>query len=326
MHCDRHQNMFNTLKTLHCPATIFDENHFVEKTTMPTVLILGASGRVGSHLVRELDRNHEGVDVRLATSRPDTAEKWRAEGRDAVVLDLNAPEGFAEALQGVDRVFLLTGYTADMLYQSKKLVDAAVDAGVSHIVHLGVFDDRKDSIPHFAWHKLVETYIEASGVAWTHLHPNVIADTTLVTDPPITETGSFVVFYKDALQGYVFSCDIAAVAAAVLREGPEKHAGAHYWLSIEVLTGQEVANALSGATGRAIKCVALGPNDLRSHVEKIPSGPVRTYMDSAVICMERAVAGEMTGQTIVKDDVQTVLGRPGTTMEQWARENLRVTD
>jgi uncharacterized protein YbjT (DUF2867 family) len=74
-----------------------------------------------------------------------------------------------------------------MLFQSKKLLDAVVAAGVSHIVHLGVFTSREDLIPHFVWHDLIETYIEASKISWTHIHPNVIADYTLVTNPPITE-------------------------------------------------------------------------------------------------------------------------------------------
>lgn len=293
---------------------------------MTTVLILGASGRVGSHLVRELDRDQTGIDVRLATSRPEMADKWRAQGRDAVVLDLNRPEGFPEALKGIDRVFLLTGYSSDMLYQSKTLVDAAVDVGVSHIVHLGVFGDRGDRIPHFVWHRLVETYIEASGIAWTHLHPNVIADTVLVSDPPISDTGSFVVFWKDAPQGWVFSRDIAAVAAAVLREGPAKHGGANYWLSTEVLTGPEVARILSEASGKEIRCLTLGPDDLRSVVSRIPTAPDRAYMESAVVCMERAAAGEMKFQTVVRDDVRTVLGRPGTTMAEWGRAHLRTAD
>ncbi|MGR6999359.1 SDR family oxidoreductase [Yinghuangia aomiensis] len=75
-----------------------------------TALIIGASGRIGSQVVKELDSDNAGIAVRLATSRPETADRWRAEGREAVVLDLNRPEHFAEALEGVDRVFLLTGY------------------------------------------------------------------------------------------------------------------------------------------------------------------------------------------------------------------------
>lgn len=101
------------------------------------VLILGASGRVGSCVIQALKANGDGIELRASTSREELAQKWRSEGRDAVVLDLNRPETFAGALEGIDRVFLLTGYTSDMLFQSKKFVDAARDAGVSHLVHSG---------------------------------------------------------------------------------------------------------------------------------------------------------------------------------------------
>lgn len=287
-----------------------------------TVLVLGASGRVGSHVVKELDAHHEGVTVRLATSRAAVAEQWRAEGREAVILDLDRPEGFAGALKGIDRVFLLTGYSSAMLYQSKKFVDAAVDAGVSHLVHLGVFSSPQDMIPHFNWHVLIETYIEASGIAWTHLHPNVISDSMLVSTPPINETGSFPVFWRDVPQGWVFASDIGAVAAAVLREGPAKHGGANYWLSTEVLTGPEVADILSEASGTEIKCLMLGPEAMQAVADKLPTIPERDYMESAVTYMELAAAGALKFQTVVRDDVQTVLGRPGLTMAQWAKENL----
>lgn len=287
--------------------------------TTPRVLIIGASGTVGSKVVKEFDKNGEGIVLRLATSRREIAEKWQTEGREAVVLDLNEPTTFASALAGVDRVFLLTGYTADMLIQSKQLVDAAVDAGISHIVHLGVFTSRRDIIPHFIWHDLIETYIEASKIAWTHLHPNVITDTVFAN---ITETGSFTVNWRDMPQGWVFAADIAAVAATVLREGPEKHGGANYWLSTEVLTGPEVANILTEASGKEIKCITLDPASLEAYVAQISTFPERAYMESAVITMKLAAAGQMTAQTVVRDDVLTVLGRPGTTMTEWARQNL----
>lgn len=284
------------------------------------ILIIGASGRVGSHVVKELEKNNEGVEIRFSTSRKETAEKWRAEGRDAVVLDLNNPATFDEALKGVDRVFLLTGYTSDMLLQSKKLVDAAVTAGVSHIVHLGVFTSRKDLIPHFVWHDLIETYIEASGIDWTHIHPNVISDTTLVTNPPITQTNEFTVNWGEAKQGWVFAEDIGAVTATVLREGPEKHGAKNYYLSTEVLTGPEVASILSKAAGREITCNALSPESLEAYVTQIQNPGARAYMESAVITMKLAESGQMQAQTVVRDDVLTVLGRPGTTMEEWARK------
>jgi NAD(P)H dehydrogenase (quinone) len=287
------------------------------------ILVLGASGRVGSQLVTELDKNSDGISVLLASSRKSQTDGWIADGRDAVVLDLNNPDGFEKALSGVDRVFLLTGYTSDMLFQSKKLVDAAVAAGVSHIVHLGVFTSRRDMIPHFNWHDLVETYIEASGISWPHLHPNVIADTTLVTDPPISVSGVFQSFDCVTPQGWVFASDIAAVASAVLREGPEMHGGKEYWLSTELLTGAEVADALTAAAGREIECQPMDRAAMKAGFEQIPSVATRAYMESALITLDLCVSGQMKAQTVVRDDVQTVLGRPGLTIAEWAQDYFK---
>ncbi|MGR6999358.1 NmrA family NAD(P)-binding protein [Yinghuangia aomiensis] len=137
-------------------------------------------------------------------------------------------------------------------------------------------------IPHFAWHELIETYIEASGIVWTHLHPNVISDTVLSLDPPITETRSFAVFWHESPLGWVCAADIAAVAAAVLREGPEKHGGANYWLSTEVVTGPQVADILSEVLGTEVACSLLGPDDLAAITSQITSTADRLYFESAV--------------------------------------------
>ena len=90
----------------------------------PIVLVLGSSGQIGKLVVQELEQSPD-VRVRLSSRRPEEVERLRGEGKEAVHLDLDDPSTFALALAGVDRVFLLTGYTVAMLTQSKTLVDAA---------------------------------------------------------------------------------------------------------------------------------------------------------------------------------------------------------
>ena len=288
---------------------------------MITALIVGASGRIGSNLVRELDNDPGSLSVRLASHLPREAERWKAEGRDAVVFDLNDPTTFAEALAGVDRVFLLTTYTAEMLFQGKTFVDAAVNAGVTHIVHSGVFSSGRDLVPHYTWHDLLESYIEASGIAWTHLHPNNITDSTLLTDPPVSEIGSFSINFGEAQQGWIGASDIGAVAAAVLREGPEKHGGANYWMSIELLTGDEVAEVLTEVLGRKITCKKESPDAIEKAAEQAPPG-MGLYLQSAAKKMRLAASGELPVELQVRDDVLTVLGRPGLTVAEWAKKHL----
>ncbi|KAI7331313.1 hypothetical protein KC315_g5194 [Hortaea werneckii] len=281
---------------------------------MAKVLVIGASGRVGSQVVQELDADHEGVTVRLATSRPENAKRWRQEGREAVILDFENPETLPAALKGIDRVFMVTGYTAAMLYQSKGLIDAAVAAGVSFVVHLGVYSSGKDHIPHFCWHDMVETYIKASSLAWTNLHPNVILDSILITEPSTIEQRAFSVFWGDAALGWVSAADIGSVAAAVLREGPEKHAGADYGLSPEVLTGTEAAAIITKATGLDIKCKVLSSDVLAANIAQVPDAGTRLYLESAVQTMRLGETGKMQHQATVCDDFQKVLGRPATAL------------
>jgi NAD(P)H dehydrogenase (quinone) len=118
-------------------------------------------------------------------------------------------------------------YTIAMTHQTKTVVDAAKKAGVKHIVNQGVFaaDDATDS--KYCWFALVEAYIEASGVAWTHLHPNVFLENMLSVSQPVG--GTFSTFWGENRVGYVALHDLAAVTAKVLRDGPDRHGSKDYY-------------------------------------------------------------------------------------------------
>ncbi|WP_157758282.1 SDR family oxidoreductase [Cystobacter fuscus] len=103
---------------------------------------------MGKKVVADLEQAAD-VSVRISSRRPAEVERLRSQGKDAVYLDLDKPGTFGAALAGVDRLFLLTGYTVAMLAQSKTLIDAAAKAGVRHIVHLGVFAEWDCTDPHF---------------------------------------------------------------------------------------------------------------------------------------------------------------------------------
>jgi hypothetical protein len=133
----------------------------------PTVLVIGATGQTGRLIVEDLKRDPDNVQLRLAVHKQANVERLKSAGNEAVHLDLDDVKTFGPALAGVDRLYLLTGYTVAMLHQSKTLVDAAKKACVQHIVHQGIFGEWDYTDPHFAWHQMIETYIKGSGLAWT---------------------------------------------------------------------------------------------------------------------------------------------------------------
>src|SRR5260221_4877107 len=101
--------------------------------------VVGASGGTGEAVVHALEQQPEGAEIVRASRRHNQVDAWKREGKNAVSLDLDDARTFPEALAGIDRLYLMTGYTVEMVHQSKTIVDAAAESGVSFIVHLGVF-------------------------------------------------------------------------------------------------------------------------------------------------------------------------------------------
>jgi NAD(P)H dehydrogenase (quinone) len=141
----------------------------------PRVLVMGATGQVGGSVASLLAREPQ-LEVVAAARNPAKASHL---GVPVVLLDLDKIETFAPALEGIDRLFMATGYTVDMLRQSKDLVNMAKRAGVKQIVHLGACGDDDTRVAHYGWHQFIERYIEWSGVMFTHLRPEIFMQNLL---------------------------------------------------------------------------------------------------------------------------------------------------
>ena len=293
------------------------------QTTNPRVLVLGSSGSTGSAVAAQLDGASDRVEVIRASRDPETIAQWRAEGRSAVYLDLDDARTFPAALEGIDRLFVMTGYTVAMTHQTKTIADAAADAGVGHIVHLGIFGNGRSTDPHFAWHELVERYIEGSGVPWTHLHPhmfmeNLISVFTLRDDRLRWPAG-------DKPTGWVAGEDLASVAAKVLTEGPDVHAGEGYWMSTDVLNGSQAAAILSDALGRTISSEVLTPDEM---LQAVAEGMVNTpafmeghYALSTFEWLRQTYDGRMDYAATATTTIEDLLGRPPMHLGEWAVSN-----
>src|SRR5438876_4929205 len=210
------------------------------------LLVLGVTGQVGKLVATNLSRReaHFSVGTRRKANLEELADQFGA----SRFIDLDDPRTFDQALKNITSIFLITGYTVDMLVQSKSLIDAAKRNGVNHIVHLGAFTRDHDAYATvFAWHQMIETYLRDSGIAWTNLHPNMFMQSFLSV---WSLKGGVYSAYTSKAIGFTASEDVAEAAAVILMEGPEKHNGKDYWFSADVLTPHQVAETLTAATGR----------------------------------------------------------------------------
>ena len=187
--------------------------------TPSNLLVLGVTGQVGKLVAKNLRRSDAQFSV--GTRRKANLEVLADQFGASRFIDLDDPRTFDEALKNVTGLFLITGYTVDMLVQSKTLIDAAERNGVKHMVHLGAFTREHDTYTTvFAWHQMIEAYLRVSGIAWTNLHPNMFMQ-NLLTYTSI-RGGQYRPYTSKAL-GFTALEDLAEAAAVILMEGPEKH-------------------------------------------------------------------------------------------------------
>jgi uncharacterized protein YbjT (DUF2867 family) len=290
------------------------------QSTKPRVLVLGSTGLTGKAIAAKLDDVSDRVEVVRASRNPETIWQWGNQGRSAVHLDLDDARTFAAALEGIDRLFVMTGYTVAMTHQTKTITDAAGGAGVGHIVHLGIFGNGRSTDPHFAWHELVERYIEGSGVPWTHLHPHMFMENLLSVFT--LRDGRLPWPAGDKPTGWIAGEDLASVAAKVLAEGPDVHAGKGYWMSTDVLNGVQAAGILSEALGRAVPAEVITPDDMAQAVSEglvsTPSFMEGHYALSTFEWLRQTYDGRMDYSAITTTTVEDLLGRPPVHLAEWA--------
>lgn len=215
--------------------------------TLPTLAVTGSTGDIGGRVAAHLA--DVGVAQRLLARTP---EKTPAlPGAVAVRSSYENTEESRSALDGVDALFMVSASeSAERLSQHRAFVDAAVAAGVGHIVYLSFFGAAPDATFTLARdHWATEQHIIGSGMRFTFLRDNFYTD---FFSAMVGEDG---VLRGPAANGRVASvtrADVARVAAAVL-QAPAEHVGQTYNLTgPESLTFDDIARTITDVTGRAV--------------------------------------------------------------------------
>ena len=287
----------------------------------PTVLITGATGQIGGDTLRNLLADKT-ITLVAAVRSHAKAQPFTAQGIRTVIMDFDQEHTLAPALEGIDRALLVTGYTVDMLRQSKAFIDQAKKSGVQHLVHLGACGRDDTTIGHWAWHQFVERYIEWSGFSFTHLRPECFMQNLLSYDGTRAVINGVIEQYTgDTRFSWVDGEDVARVAAQALLH-PQKHAGQTYRLGYDVQSYGDIAAIMTRLLGQPFRYDAQSPDVFVQNMRA--AGAEMAYMTCVQDNFTRMAAGQIPGVEETFDNFSQITGRQPVSWEDFVEKHRKV--
>lgn len=279
----------------------------------PLILVIGATGTVGSEVVKLLVEGSQ--KVRALVRDPAKATKF-SNAVEIIKGDLAKSETLSASFAGVDKAFVLCPPVADLEQLEANAFEAAKQAGVQHVVKLsGVgVDSFASGTPSGQWHGASEERLRELGVAWTILRPGRFMSSTPFSWSSVKEHGEMIEPTGYGKQALIDPRDIAAVAVKVLTTSG--HDGKIYELTgPEALSGAEIAEKIGQVIGKSVKFIDATPEAAREAMLK--SGFPAQIIDLVLKYCPKAKAGHCARVTT---SFTELLGRPARSYEEWLND------
>ena len=278
------------------------------------VLVTGATGNTGSGLVPAL--RSAGVDVRAFVRDEAKAQPLKEVGAEIVVGDLDQPETIGPAVEGVDKIYLLTWNGPTQLQQVQNFIEVAKRAGNPHIVRHSMWGSEKSRIIKQGYE--AEEAVKSSGLPWTLVKPTFYMQNTMMGAQTVASDGVIYWDMKDGKLGMIDLRDIVDVAAAVLTGSG--HEGKSYILTgPEAISFHDVAATFSEVLGKEVNYVSVpGEAALQSMVGMgFPEWIAKGYVE-----LSEGFSEGFANRTT--DNVPILAGHPARSFEQFARDFAQV--
>ena len=273
-----------------------------------TILVTGATGRVGRHVVDQLVQR--GAAVRILTRDPAKADF--PAGVEVAQGDLLDQDALRSAFAGIQTLFLLNAVTGDEFTQALITLNVAREAGVDRIVYLSVFEaDQAVNVPHFAVKHGAERMLEAMGFSATILRPTYFIDNEVMVRNVIVQHGIYPMPIGSKGVAMVDARDIAEVAALELIRR-DAAPGKLPFESInlvgpDTLTGEQIARIWTELLGRP---VVYGGDDPSAFEANMTNFMPKWQAYEMRLMAERYVSDGMIPGEGDRERLTNMLGRP----------------
>ncbi len=278
------------------------------------ILVTGASGNVGSFVIKELIKMGEEV---VAAGTDTTKLKARfGDEIKAVYLDLTKQQTFQNALKDIDRIFLMRPPHLGKPEDLYPFIDAAQKHNIKLISFLSLMGVENNTIPP---HHKIEKYIEEKGIPFAHIRPGFfMQNVSGIHSNEIKEQNKIFVPAGKSKTSFIDTADIGLAVASVLHDAEKYRNTAHTITGPEALDYYQVADILSNLTGRKIIYDKPGFLKYRSYYIKNRDLD-KKYVNVTVALYFMTRMGTAKDVT---DDFYKLTGKHPRTFEEFAKENV----
>lgn len=283
-----------------------------------TILVTGATGTIGRHVVDQLVKR--GADVRALVR--DSAKANLPEGVSVVQGDLLDVDALRDAFSGVSTLFLLNGVLADEFTQALLTLNVAREAGIERIVYLSVIhSDLYANVPHFAGKFGVERMIEQMGLNATILRPAYFINNDITIKDVVTGHGIYPMPIGSKGLAMIDARDVGEVAALELIRREQSDVALPLdrinLVGPDTLTGADVAAIWTDVLGRPI---AYPGEDFAAFEQNLRQVMPSWMAFDMRLMSERFVTVGMVPDAGDVDRLTTLLGRPLRSYRAFATE------
>lgn len=283
------------------------------------VLITGASGQVGVHLLRTLSA--KGISTRAWIHGERNKEVVLAAGANEVFIgDLNSRDDAVRATNGIDTIYYICN-TANPKEDEigVNLIETAKERGNITFIYHSVMHSLLSDMPHHKRKQAVEKTLVDSGIPYIIIQPTVFMQMWMPAIQSIKNGGSFVQKFYTSDQtrmSYVDMNDYAEAAAEMIASGEYTY-GTYEFCSEGAYSCTDMETILSDLTGRKITSAFISDEDFL----KASHNTEDSYQGQTLLTMFRHYnANSFCGNAFT---LTQILGRKPTTIREYLKNALQ---
>jgi len=279
----------------------------------PKILVIGATGTIGKTVCELLKA--EKANFTALVRNEEKAQNFVSKGINTVIGDLSDVNSLRKAMEGVDKLFLLSVTSPDLPKLQANAAIIAKEKGIKHIVKIsvrGASVEANFNIGRF--HGQTEKEIQKLGIPYTFLQPHSFMQNLFFDRQNIVDQNAIYSTMGNGKIPMIDTRDIAAFAVkALMNSGHENKS--YILTGPEAISYQDIAEELSRALNRNIK-----------YISQTPEEGYKTMMSSG---MPEWLVDDMTGlnkiyganqAAEVSPAVQQILGRKPIQLKEFIKD------